>query len=264
MEKLEKLLYLNKVLLEEMPEYMDQAKKFDNTIENQQRLFRSLMNIREPMPLKKEFLDIQDKYLQNEVVEKGIITVADIFDRWNDDQILLWQGDITRLSVDAIVNAANNALLGCFVPCHACIDNAIHSASGLQLRDECNALMKKQGHTEHTGKAKITNAYNLPCQFVIHTVGPIVHGELTDEHCQLLEDCYKNCLTVAIAKNMGSIAFCCISTGEFHFPNEKAAEIAIKTVKNVLEESNSTIKVVFNVFKEFDYKIYRRLLSNNT
>mgnify|MGYP004524758729 FL=1 len=175
--------------------------------------------------------------------------------------IYLWQGDITTLKCDAIVNAANNQMLGCFCPNHGCIDNAIHTFAGVQLRLDCAELMKKQGHEEPTGQAKITPAYNLPCRFVIHTVGPIVYGRLTDKDCELLRSCYRSCLKVADENSLKSIAFCCISTGEFHFPNERAAEIAIDTVKKYKAETQSEIKVIFNVFKDTDYKIYRELLG---
>ena len=171
------------------------------------------------------------------------------------------QGDITTLEVDAIVNAANSALLGCFVPLHACIDNAIHSAAGLQLRDACNKIMQQQGHSEPTGKAKLTPAYNLPSKFVIHTVGPIIShsGNPTDKEENLLADCYENCLKISVENNLQSIAFCCISTGEFHFPNCRAAEIAVEVVRKFLAENN--LVVVFNVFKDLDLKIYRELLE---
>lgn len=176
--------------------------------------------------------------------------------------IILWKGDITRLKVDAIVNAANNQMLGCFVPCHECIDNAIHSAAGIQLRLECNEIMNKQGSLESTGGAKVTEAYNLPCKYVIHTVGPIINAPLTEEDCNKLESCYRSCLQVAIENNIKSIAFCCISTGEFCFPKEKAAEIAIKTISNFLDYNNKKIeRIIINVFKEEDFKIYKNLLG---
>lgn len=173
----------------------------------------------------------------------------------------IWQGDITRLNADAIVNAANSKMLGCFCPCHGCIDNAIHSAAGLQLRQECHELMQEQGHDEPTGKAKITNAYNLPCKYILHTVGPIISGELIKQDCELLEGCYCSCLELAAKSGLKSIAFCCISTGEFHFPNREAAEIALKTVSDFLTENSQVeIKIIFNVFKKIDYDIYHGLL----
>ena len=202
---------------------------------------------------------MQDEILSEEVQERGIVKISDIPDA--EKNIKLWQGDITRLEVDAIVNAANSALLGCFVPLHACIDNAIHSAAGLQLRDACNKIMQTQGHSEPTGKAKITPAFNLPSKFVIHTVGPVIpfNREPNKAEENLLADCYKNCLKLASEKNLKSIAFCCISTGEFHFPNRRAAEIAVEVVRNFTAKNNLT--VVFNVFKDLDFKIYRELLK---
>ena len=235
------------------------------------RLLRSLMNVRPPKPVTKDFLNIQDEYLQGEKTEKGIISLADI--PFVKSGIYLWQGDITRLSVDAIVNAANSAMLGCFVPCHGCIDNAIHSAAGIELRLECSRIMEcassmeeahsmeKQKIEEPTGKAKITKAYNLPCRYVLHTVGPIIYGEDTQKDCNLLSDCYRSCLELAAEYQLKSIAFCCISTGEFHFPNEEAAKIAIQTVKDYQNKNPSDMEVIFNVFKDCDYKIYKQLLG---
>lgn len=170
-------------------------------------------------------------------------------------------GDITTLKIDAIVNAANSALRGCFVPCHSCVDNVIHSASGIQLRLACDELMREQGYEEPTGSAKITPAYNLPCQYVLHTVGPVVSGPLTEKHCRQLADCYKSCLKLASENQLRSVAFCCISTGEFHFPQKEAAEIAVKTVSDYLQTDTQIEKVIFNVFKQEDYHIYKRLLG---
>lgn len=223
------------------------------------RLLRSLMNVRPPKPAAKDFLNVQDEYLREERAEKGIISLEDI--SFVKSGIYLWQGDITRLSVDAVVNAANSAMLGCFVPCHGCIDNAIHSAAGIQLRLECSRIMERQKMKEPVGKAKITGAYNLPCRYVLHTVGPTVHGEVTRRDCALLSDCYRSCLELAAEYQLKSIAFCCISTGEFHFPNEAAAEIAIQTVKDYQQENPGDMEVVFNVFKDCDYEIYRQLLG---
>ena len=212
-----------------------------------------------PKAASDEFLKIQDEYLREETRLKGVTDISALTPIQPD--IYLWQGDITTLKCDAIVNAANNQMLGCFCPNHGCIDNAIHTYAGVQLRLDCAELMKKQGHEEPTGQAKITPAYNLPCRFVIHTVGPIVYGRLTDKDCELLRSCYRSCLKVADENSLKSIAFCCISTGEFHFPNERAAEIAIDTVKKYKAETQSEIKVIFNVFKDTDYKIYRDLLG---
>ena len=224
---------------------------------SQKRLLRSLFNIRMPKPVSEEFTTIQDGYLQEENARKGITDIADL--KPVQKGIYLWQGDITTLKCDAIVNAANSQMLGCFCPCHGCIDNAIHTFSGVQLRNACYEMMRKQGHEEPTGQAKITPAYNLPCKYVIHTVGPIVSGRLTDEDCELLKSCYLSCLNEAVKNELKSIAFCCISTGEFHFPNDIAAQIAVNTVKEYQKEHE--IEVIFNVFKDYDYELYRELLS---
>lgn len=257
MTQAERLTFLIEYLINENKE----LKSFHIPVEEnaRKRLLRSLMNIRPPKPVTKDFLNIQDKYLQGEKTEQGIISLADI--PFVKNGLYLWQGDITRLSVDAIVNAANSAMLGCFVPCHGCIDNAIHSAAGIELRLECSRIMEKQKIEEPMGKAKITKAYNLPCRYVLHTVGPIIYGEATQRDCNLLSDCYRSCLELAAAYHLKSVAFCCISTGEFHFPNEKAAEIAIQTVQDYQKENQNSLEVVFNVFKDSDYKIYKQLLG---
>ncbi|MBQ7629791.1 MAG: protein-ADP-ribose hydrolase [Selenomonadaceae bacterium] len=257
--KLERIQYLNKILLEEMPHYKEDAKTFPQNLKSQRQLLRSLMNVRPPAPINENFLREQDILLQDEKFENGIVTLEKIS---NGDKIIIWQGDITRLATDAIVNAANSALLGCFIPCHGCIDNAIHSAAGLQLRNSCANIIRQQGHEESVGQAKITPAFNLPCRYVIHTVGPFIDAgsEPTENQCELLKSCYKSCLKLAAKKNLESIAFCCISTGEFHFPNYKAAEIAIKTVSDWLNNGNS-MTVVFNVFKDKDVEIYKKILG---
>ena len=227
--------------------------------EAQKRLLRSLMNIRPPRPVPEEFLTVQDAYLQQELAEKGTVSLADLSPI--QPGICLWQGDITRLAVDAVVNAANSAMLGCFIPCHGCIDNAIHSTAGLQLRDECNQIMQGQGCPEPAGRAKLTKGYNLPAQYVLHTVGPIVQGHVTARDREELASCYRSCLELAARHSLKSVAFCCISTGEFHFPNQEAAEIAVKTVTDFLRQNISIKKVIFNVFKDTDAEIYRRLLG---
>lgn len=259
MTRIEQIAFLNQILLEEMPQYRQQAAQFPSEETQQRRLLRSLMNLRPPMPLKADFLAVQDALLSAEREKKGIVDV-DVLPATADPRIILWQGDITRLAADAIVDADNSALLGCFCPCHGCIDNAIHSAAGLQLRDECNRLMQAQGHEEPTGQAKITDGYNLPCRYVLHTVGPIVHGTLAPKHREELSSCYRSCLELAAKKQLGSVAFCCISTGEFHFPNQEAAQIAVATVKEFLSRDGSGMKVIFNVFKDIDYQIYHELL----
>lgn len=230
----------------------------DNEL-SQKRLLRALFNVRMPKAASKEFLHIQDEYLQEELRLKGITDIADLAPIAPD--IYLWQGDITTLKCDGIVNAANSQMLGCFCPNHGCIDNAIHTFAGIQFRQECAEIMKPQGYEEPTGRAKITKAYNLPCKYVLHTVGPYVYGKLTKRHEQLLADCYYSCLSLADKNGLQSIAFCCISTGEFNFPNERAAEIAVETVKEYKARTQSKIKVIFNVFKECDYDIYARLLG---
>lgn len=227
---------------------------------NQKRLLRSLFNVRMPKKISEEFLQIQDEYLQEENRRKGITDIADL--EPVQEGIYLWQGDITTLKCGAIVNAANSQMLGCFQPCHGCIDNAIHTYSGLQLRCKCNELMKEQGYDEPTGQAKITSAYNLPCKFVIHTVGPIVGGYLTQEDCELLKSCYLSCLKLSEENGVDSIAFCCISTGVFGFPQREAAKIAVDTVKEYKAKNRSDIKVIFNVFKDDDYAIYNEMLRS--
>ncbi len=222
-------------------------------------LLRGLMNVRKPSPIDNKWLSIQDEFLKQESFDNGIIDIASLESIFGNQNIILWQGDITLLKVDAIVNAANSALLGCFSPNHRCIDNAIHSAAGFQLRLECNDIMREQGCAESTGKAKITKAYNLPSKYVIHTVGPIIYGKLTENEKQLLKNCYTACLNIAAKNDCQSIAICCISTGEFRFPNDEAAIIAVNTVNEYLN-NNPNMKVVFNVFKDMDYEIYSRLL----
>lgn len=260
MNRLEQIQYLIEVLLNEMPAYRAHAKVFSGEEQSQRRLLRSLMNVRPPFPLDKEFLAVQDALLLAEREEKGVVDVTDLPASASDSRLILWQGDITRLSVDAIVNAANSAMLGCFVPCHGCIDNAIHSAAGLQLRDECNRLMERQGHPEPAGQAKLTAGYNLPARYVLHTVGPVIQDRVSRRDRELLASCYRACLELAAEHDLQSIAFCCISTGEFRFPNREAAQIAVQTVKEFLRTPTSIKKVIFNVFKEIDADIYRALL----
>lgn len=253
---------LNRILLEEMPQYRKFAAQFSEDRVSQRQLFRSLMNVRPPMPFSNEYIQLQDMILSNEKEEQGVIDVASL-PTTTDLNIVLWRGDITRLNVDAIVNAANSALLGCFYPCHNCIDNAIHSAAGSQLRDECSKIMDKQKYEEPTGQAKITEAYNLPSKHVIHTVGPIITGSLQAQERRLLESCYMSCLKLAEENKLHSIAFCCISTGEYRFPGDEAAEIAVNAVKKYIKNNNSRMKVIFNVFKESDEAIYRKILGGD-
>ena len=229
------------------------------TEENKPRYFRALVNTRMPKTASKEFLFLQDEYLQEQLRLKGITDIDSLNPVAPD--IYLWQGDITTLNCDGIVNAANSQMLGCFCPNHACIDNCIHTFAGVQLRQECAEIMK--GTQEPTGRAKITKAYNLPCKYVLHTVGPIVYGKLTEKEERLLESCYLSCLKLADGKGLQSLAFCCISTGEFRFPNKRAGEIAVRTVKDYKRQTGSAIKVIFNVFKDCDYEIYSELLGAN-
>lgn len=241
--------------------YLDPQRAIPAAEEEKRLLLRALMNIRPPQPESADFWRLQDEVLQQLLQEKGVLTLADL--PQVAPRIYLWQGDITRLAVGAIVNAANNQMLGCFQPLHRCIDNAIHSQAGLQLRLACAEQMQRQGYPEPTGSAKITPGYNLPADYVIHTVGPIVYGELSAQHRQQLADCYRACLALAVDSGVASIAFCCISTGEFRFPNRPAAEIAVATVKAFLAEQPQ-LKVVFNVFKDIDLHIYQDLLRQPT
>ena len=263
MNRLETLITLNNYLLEDMPRYKNSAKNFAKDEQMQWKLFRSLVNIRKAKPIGKDFLNLQDEFLQEIALEKGITDIKNLEPISKDeDKLYLWQGDITTLKVDAIVNAANCRMTGCYAPMHMCIDNAIHTFAGVQLRLECAKIIDEQGHLEETGRAKLTNAYNLPSKYVIHTVGPIIHGKLTDEDREKLASCYHSCLDIAYKYNLKSIAFCCISTGEFHFPQEEAGKIAIKVVKESLKEySDKDLAVVFNVFKNMDLKIYQELLK---
>ena len=263
-----RLDYLIEYLLKENPEYS--SIEIPETEQGKRDLFRALCNVREPKPVSEEFLHLQDEELRAQLQEKGIVELIDIegvcrgekFFAPTGKQLFLWQGDITRLRVDAIVNAANAQMLGCFHPLHKCIDNAIHSAAGVQLREECHQLMQQQGHLEPTGTAKITKAYNLPCKHVIHTVGPIIpNGIPTAFQQDQLASCYRSIMQLSDENHLESIAFCCISTGEFRFPNQLAAEIAVQTVNDYLNAHPdcSVKQVVFNVFKDEDRDIYQRI-----
>ncbi|WP_094606120.1 Protein-ADP-ribose hydrolase [Sporomusa silvacetica DSM 10669] len=259
MQRSEMIGRLNEMLLKELPQYNEQAKAFMGDIDSERRLLRSLMNVRPPMTVSEEFLMLQDALLLQEREERGVVDVGALPTTANP-RIVLWQGDITRLKAEAIVNAANSAMLGCFVPCHRCIDNAIHSSAGVQLRQECHELMKSQGVEETTGCAKITAGYNLPAKYVLHTVGPIINGNLTQQSCDELANCYRACLSLAAEHDLASIAFCCISTGEYHFPQQRAAEIAVQTVNDFLCTDEKIQKVVFNVFTQEDWVFYKNLL----
>ncbi len=258
MTREEQRLYLIKHLLAENPRY---AKvEIPQSATEQKQLLRSLFNVRPATPISSDFLDIQDTYLQAEIADNGIVDTADLSPTSHNSKLYLWQGDITRLKIGAIVNAANSALLGCFQPCHACIDNIIHTLAGVQLRLACDEIMGVQGHDEATGQAKITSAYNLPCDYVLHTVGPIISGELTQRDKDLLANCYQSCLQLASQNGIKSIAFCCISTGVFSFPQQEAAEVAVRTVTDFLQNDSGIGQVVFNVFTDKDKKIYTELL----
>ena len=259
MKKLALLFKLNRWLLDDMPAFKARGEAFPLTEEAQWRLFRSLVNRREPRPLDYEFLSLQRELLQGLKEEKGIVSLSDLHPLEGD--LYLWQGDITRLKVDAIVNAANSGLTGCYVPMHSCIDNAIHTFAGSELRLECAQIMEKQGFPEPTGGAKITKAYNLPCRYVIHTVGPLIEGAVTHKHRQELASCYRACLSLADREGLSSLAFCCISTGLYHFPNQEAAKLAVQTVRDYKKTRGSSIKILFDVFTEEDLTLYRQLLQ---
>lgn len=275
MNRIEKTDILLEKLKADSAEYKELETK-GYSLEEKKNAIRSLMNIRMPGELSDELVDLQDQYLQEERNTKGIVKLADIptiREALNSkssyaDKVSLWQGDITRLEVGAIVNAANSQMLGCFVPCHRCIDNAIHSAAGMQLREECSHIMNRRRmkygrkYEEPTGTATLTNAYNLPCKYVIHTVGPIVYGRLNDKLCQDLQNCYESVLQCCLEHHIRSVAFCCISTGEFHFPNDKAAKIAWKTGSVFLEKHGDCLdRIIFNVFKDSDLNLYEKILG---
>lgn len=268
-EQEKRLDYLLKEFKEDSAQYRNL--KTGESYEEKRRTLRSLMNIRMPRQMAEDVLKVQDEFLTEEAREKGIVTLAEIPDVREQygssipyaDKLSIWQGDITRLSVDAIVNAANSQMLGCFVPCHRCIDNAIHSAAGIRLRAECSQYMSRKkiqlgaDFEEPTGGAVLTKGYSLPAKYVIHTVGPIVGYRLTNALRRDLENCYQNVLTCCVENGIRSVAFCCISTGEFHFPNDEAAGIAVKTVTGFLAEHEQSLdRVIFNVFKEEDRELY--------
>lgn len=259
MKQSERRIFLIKSLLQERTEYRDISISADT--EQQKQLLRALMNVRAPQPIGTEFLRIQDEYLQYEIAAKVITDVAELTPV--QQGIYLWQGDITTLKCDAVVNAANSGMTGCYIPNHRCIDNAIHTFAGIQLRLLCDNLMKQQGYPEPAGSAKITPAFNLPSRYVLHTVGPVISGKVKKHERELLASCYRSCLELAAENKLESVAFCCISTGEFHFPNELAAEIAVQSVKEFFKLQTGVKKVIFNVFKDLDKNIYQKLLGAN-
>ena len=263
MTQSERLDYLVKAFIEDSKEYGDL--RIPNDPEEKRKILRSLMNIRMPSSMSEEVLSVQDDYLTERNREKGIVTLNDIPEI--KDGLSIWQGDITRLAVDAIVNAANSQMLGCFVPMHSCIDNCIHSFAGIQLRNECNEKMKAkriqygEDYEQPTAAPMLTEAYNLPAKKIVHVVGPIVSGRLTEDLENDLADCYANTLDLCKDSGLRSVAFCCISTGVFHFPNRKAAQIAVKTVREWMKRyPDSMDRVIFNVFKDEDRRYYEQEL----
>jgi O-acetyl-ADP-ribose deacetylase (regulator of RNase III) len=270
----ERLDYLVRKFKEDSVRY--RRMEVSDNREEKRVVLRSLMNIRMPGDMDSDTLGIQDEYLTERAKEKGIVrledieTVAEAFNssHRHGDKISVWQGDITRLATGAIVNAANSQMLGCFVPMHTCIDNCIHTFAGIQLRQACDSYMKdmkkKYGadYEEPTGEACLTNAYNLPADYVIHTVGPIVDSPLNHRHRKDLKKCYENIMKCCVENNIRSVAFCCISTGVFHFPNDEAARIAVDTVSEFLDNNDAAFdRVIYNVFKDYDKDIYESLLK---
>ena len=260
----QRLDYLVEEFKADSGEYRDLQTPADT--EGKRRILRSLMNIRMPRELSEEVLAVQNEYLSGRAEEKGIVQLSDI--PIMEEGLSIWQGDITRLKVDAIVNAANSQMLGCFIPMHTCIDNCIHTFAGVQLRAECKRQMDQlrirygRYYEQPTAVPMLTDAYNLPAKKVIHIVGPIVQGRLTLVLEKDLADCYRNVLDMCLENGLKSVAFCCISTGVFHFPNRKAAEIAVSTVKDWLAAHPETMeRVIFNVFKDEDRTYYEELLS---
>lgn len=252
----ERRIYLIRALLEESGRSRDVRIPEDE--DGQRRLLRGLMNVRMPKTADGEFLAVQDEYLSEEIRRRGITELSSLTPV--REGLYIWQGDITTLRCDAIVNAANSGLTGCYIPNHGCIDNCIHTYAGIQLRLKCAELIEAQGFDEPAGRAKITPAYNLPCRYVIHTVGPVVTGTVTRKDKELLTSCYRSCLELAAASGLESIAFCCISTGVFCFPNDEAAHCAVSCVEEFMKKESGIKKVVFNVFKDADREIYRHLL----
>ncbi|WP_100065204.1 protein-ADP-ribose hydrolase [Miniphocaeibacter massiliensis] len=263
---MEDIIFMIKTLIDEGSSLS--VNSIPKSEEEREKLLRALMNVREPQKISKKFLSIQDKYLKNKILEKGIVDIDSLtslekiasLDIENANKMYLWKGDITSIKADAIVNAANKKLLGCRLPLHYCIDNAIHTFAGVQLRNECYDIMLSQGFDEPTGKAKITKGYNLPSKYVIHTVGPIVDAKVEDKDKKLLSSCYYESLKIAEKNMLESIVFCSISTGEFKFPKDLAARIAIGTVNDFLNRSKYIKKVIFNVFSNEDYYNYTNII----
>ncbi|MBP2079154.1 protein-ADP-ribose hydrolase [Oceanobacillus polygoni] len=261
MDQEARLDYLIDYLWSENPNALEQmVQSKAGSVEEKIALFRGLCNIRQPEPISEQFVKVQDAFLTQWNNERHLTSLHDL--EAVQQQLYLWQGDITSLAVDAIVNAANSEFLGCMQANHHCIDNIIHTRAGVKLRLDCDELIKAQGRKEPVGKAKITKAYNLPSEYIIHTVGPFIDQRGTSPlREQLLASSYKSCLALADQYQLDSLAFCCISTGEFNFPNQRAAEIAIQTVKEYMRNTDSKLQVIFNVFKDEDLQIYQSLLA---
>ena len=254
---MKKLLYLINYLAKESKIDIGELSSNETELKN---LFRSLMNMRPPNDISEDYLKIEDEFLQEELDKKFITNIENLKPIKNN--LYLWQGDITALKIDAIVNAANSAMLGCFYPMHKCIDNAIHSAAGTMLRLFCRDIINQCGGYLKTGDAKITPAFNLPCKYVLHTVGPIIKDKVSKKDEELLSLCYKSCLNLVVENNIESVTFCCISTGEFRFPNDLAVDIALSSVNDFLKENKErNIKIVFNVFKDIDYELYNKKIK---
>lgn len=270
-ERLDNGGYITQALLDIVPDRVAIETDSATTTTQLWLAFRALVNVREPWRADADLLAAQDELLQGMIHDAGITTVDKLEPTPLDSRLHLWKGDITTLATDAIVNAANSGMTGCWAPLHYCIDNAIHTFAGIQLRYECARMMIEQGHEEPTGQAKVTLGYNLPAKHVIHTVGPITNGAVTDELREQLASSYRSCLDAAVEAGDRSIAFCCISTGVFGFPAEEAAQVAVDTVRTWLDEHETTKEsddprnpvptVVFNVFLDSDEEIYKRLLG---
>jgi len=257
MSQEQRRIYLIKQLQKE--QHSENIDPIPETEEKQYLLLRKLMNIRPPKPISGDFLFIQDNFLQEELSQKEITSLKHLNEVEPD--IYLWQGDITTLEVDGIVNAANNDMTGCYIPNHNCIDNIIHTNAGIQLRLACQEIIDKQGRKEPVGKAKITKAYNLPSDYVLHTIGPFIRHKVSPMQRDLLKSSYMETLKLADEKGLKSLAFPCISTGVFNFPNDQAAEIAVETVQTYKKETGSNISVIFNVYKDLDYDLYKQLFN---
>ena len=256
MNQKQRRVWLIRTLLEEMPQY--QYPVFPYTPDRQWRLLRSLMNVRPPMPVTEKFLHVQDAFLREMTEEKGIVDAESLPSCAKDDRLVLWQGDITVLKCDAIVNAASSRLLGCFQPCHDCIDNRIHTMSGVQLRLACNELMQEQ--EEPAGQARITPGFNLPAKYVLHTVAPIIEDEVTSEAAALLASCYHSCLELAEQYKLQSIAFCRIPDGDSRFPQDHAAEIAVRTAETFLQKDSCIRRIIFCVSGDNERTAWQKLL----